>query len=173
MADDEAKGKPHHGSKDHLTDSELHKYLDSLLSATFDHMTHRPGAVDAFQSACRHGDLRTVKYLLKNGMTPNHCAHDGTFPLYHAAANGHEEIIRLLMDNKARINLQTVDIKWTALMAATYWGHLSTVQLLVAYGADLRLRNSEHKTALHLAVQMGHEPLIEYLKKKLLLNLRR
>ena len=59
-----------------------------------------------FLLAIKAGNLRTVKQLLQNGMNVN-CRHDfGWNALHVAVINGHRDIIKLLVDEGADVNVK-------------------------------------------------------------------
>ena len=60
------------------------------------------------------------------------------------------EVARLLLDKGANVNA-CMDDGYTALMAASQQGHLSTVKLLLASGANKDAVNTAGKTALSFA----------------------
>ncbi|HIC10011.1 MAG TPA: ankyrin repeat domain-containing protein, partial [Campylobacterales bacterium] len=87
--------------------------------------------------------------------------------------NGHKEIVQLLIDNRAKVDIQN-NYGWTALMSASQNGHKEIVQLLVDNGADVNLRtnNSDtlpaelrNKTALQIAELQGHQQIVQILKE--------
>ncbi|MEN6545687.1 MAG: ankyrin repeat domain-containing protein, partial [Armatimonadia bacterium] len=57
----------------------------------------------------------------------------GRTPLYQAAANGHTEIVELLLESGAQVNAKT-DAGDTALGEATAQGHTETAALLRRHG---------------------------------------
>ena len=65
----------------------------------------------------------------------------------HAARMGRTEIVKLLIDAGAKLDLQNVG-KMTALMIAANNGHTEVVQLLIDAGATLDLQNVGKMTAL-------------------------
>jgi ankyrin repeat protein len=70
----------------------------------------------------------------------------GSSPLILAAAKGHTEIVRLLLDRGAHINA-TDYTGWTPLHAAIYGGHVEVVQFLLERGAQLDQPNHWYLTS--------------------------
>ena len=75
--------------------------------------------------------------------------------LMFASAGGHAEIVDLLLERKASVDLQDSDGR-TALMNAARFGHTAIVQRLLKAGAHIALRNREGKTAVRMAKEQGH-----------------
>ena len=67
-----------------------------------------------------------------------------------ACANGHVDIVRLLLEARADVNAKDVE-GTTALMLASGLGYAEVVTLLVQAGADLNAQDSLGRTALNLA----------------------
>ena len=85
-------------------------------------------------------------------------------PLMYAALNGHHQIAKLLMQNKAQLNLQD-DNGHTTLMLATASGHTSLVAELIERGADRDIENQDNETPLHWAQEEGHHDIVTILDR--------
>lgn len=97
-----------------------------------------------------------VRLLVAHGADVDLGFYGCSFPLESAAGRGDLEMVRLLLELKAKVD-QTLELgKETALMAASRYGHLSVVELLLAYGADPDRQSSSGYTALHNAGMGGH-----------------
>ena len=66
-------------------------------------------------------------------------------------------------DTKNYINAKNNDGE-TALMWASYNGHLEVVKLLVTLGADVNAKDKNGNTALMWAIYNGHSEVVAYLK---------
>jgi hypothetical protein len=73
-----------------------------------------------------------------------------------AAANGHTNIVSVLIAARANLNTANQD-GYTALMLAAARGHITTVSALIAAGANLNTVNQGGDTALTLATHGGHD----------------
>ncbi|KAL4714345.1 hypothetical protein ACJJTC_009697 [Scirpophaga incertulas] len=82
-------------------------------------------------------------------------AFNGCTALQRAAADGHVEVVRLLLQHGADPNKQDLVHGNTAAHEAAWKGYSATTALLAAAGG-LRTRNSGGFAPLHLACQNGH-----------------
>ena len=72
--------------------------------------------------------------------------------------NGHEEVVQMLLDGGADVNVQS---EWgTALCGASEYGHGSIVQILLDSGARVTIGRSR---ALAAAVQGGRSDIVQML----------
>ncbi|KAG8372470.1 hypothetical protein BUALT_Bualt12G0069500 [Buddleja alternifolia] len=116
-------------------------------------------------SAARDGDLQEAKALLD--YNPR-LARYSTFgvrnsPLHYSAAQGHHEIVSLLLESGVDINLRNYRGQ-TALMQACQYGHWEVVQTLILFKANIhRADYLNGGTALHLAALNGHSRCIRLL----------
>lgn len=96
-------------------------------------------------------DLEAVS---RNGM--------GVRPLNSAAAGGHVDVSRLLVERGADVNAAQAQ-GFTPLHAAAQNGDADLVAILLAAGADKDVRLEDGRTAADLAREAGHEALAERL----------
>jgi ankyrin repeat protein len=97
--------------------------------------------------AADSGDTSAVSSLLDQAIDANtQFPILGSSPLILAAAKGHPEVVRLLLDRGAHINA-TDHTGWTPLHAAIYGGHAEVVQLLLERGAQLDQPNHWYLTS--------------------------
>ncbi|MGB3975451.1 MAG: ankyrin repeat domain-containing protein [bacterium] len=81
--------------------------------------------------AIQNGNLTEVKIALFFGADPNMTNKDETV-LFIALEKGLKDIVKLLLDNGAEVNLQTKYSGQTALIEASEKGRLNVVKLLLA-----------------------------------------
>ncbi|XP_058067847.1 probable E3 ubiquitin-protein ligase XBOS32 isoform X2 [Magnolia sinica] len=116
-------------------------------------------------SAARDGDLQEAKALLE--YNPR-LARYSTFgvrnsPLHYSAAQGHHEIVSLLLEAGVDINLRNYRGQ-TALMQACQYGHWEVVQTLILFRANIHKADYLNGgTALHFAAINGHSRCVRLL----------
>nr|TKW41991.1 hypothetical protein SEVIR_1G354500v2 [Setaria viridis] len=109
-------------------------------------------------SAARDGDLQEARALLEyNPRLARYSTFGGrNSPLHYAAAQGHHEIVSLLLESGVEINLRNYRGQ-TALMQACQYGHWEVVQTLILFNANVhRTDYLNGGTALHFAALHGH-----------------
>ena len=76
--------------------------------------------------------------------------------LIAATYKNYSDIVQLLIDKDANLNLQNIDGN-TALMLASLYGYKDIAKLLIDAGAKLNIQSPKHKgTALHIAIGTKH-----------------
>lgn len=88
---------------------------------------------------------------------------EGWTPLHYAASGPNAEVVRFLLDQGADINAIAPNGASPLMMAARY-GAEDSVRLLVARGADKRVRNSLNQSAVDYARIAGREFLLPLLQ---------
>ena len=82
--------------------------------------------------------------------------------LHRAASNGHEAVVRLLLEKGANFEAKNSCEK-TALHCAAMGGHEAVVRLLLEKGADIEDKDSHGMTALEWATEMGQVAVVRLL----------
>lgn len=104
---------------------------------------------------------KVISLLLKHGVTPNAFAFEGS-ALLIAVEKGHKNIVNLLLDNGADVNLRHPS-NFTALHIACLEKNLEIVELLVNRGANVHDETDEKFTALHYATTSGCDKIVKFL----------
>ena len=91
-------------------------------------------------------------------------------PLTYAAANGHLEVVRLLISTQGliistqtRVNRKDLAHR-TPLSWAAEHGHELVVKTLLEYGADRHIRDKSGREPLEYAMEHGHENIVQLLR---------
>ena len=110
---------------------------------------------EALVDAARYGEMNEVHDFLTRGARAD--AGDG---LLYAAANGHEEIVQVLLEFGADVNKANVQGS-TALHWACLNGHVSIVQLLIDKGGNASACNQAGRTPLDEAMHNNREECVK------------
>jgi len=117
--------------------------------------------------AAGSGNIEIVKYLLSDEVneSPNLARGNNFFPLHAASMNGFTDIVELLIENGANVNVQTDPQKYAPIHSASFGGHLETIKILIKNGADLGLRNYRNELPIDTAKRQNQIETIEYFEK--------
>jgi len=130
------------------------------------------GRHQAIHLASYYGHTEVVKTLLKSGAEvdaignfaiSNEESKYGT-PLHLAVETGNIELAKFLIDSGANINLTDGTYEYyTPLHTACRSGKLEAVKLLKEKGADMDAVDGAGETAVNIASDYGHLPVVKYL----------
>jgi uncharacterized protein len=124
--------------------------------------------LDVYDAAAT-GELRQLRELvIGDPAQVNSYSTDGATPLGLAAFFGHLTAVELLLDCGARINMLATNpaFPFAPLHSAMSAGHREIVDLLLARGADVRVREGGGMTALHEAAGLGSLEYVQLLLKR-------
>ncbi|XP_008566185.1 PREDICTED: ankyrin repeat and death domain-containing protein 1A [Galeopterus variegatus] len=102
--------------------------------------------------------------------------HVGRVALHWAAAAGHEQAVRLLLEHGAAVDDEDavrgppetcLCFGMNALLLSAWFGHLRILQILVNSGAKIHCENKDGLTLLHCAAQKGHVPVLAFIMEDL------
>ena len=122
-----------------------------------------PAGENALMMASLQGELDMVK-LMVDGMEAE-VNKTGWAPLHYAATNGHDDVVKYLVEHAAYIDAESPN-GTTPLMMAARGGHITTVKLLLDEGADLRLKNQQGMTVIDFAEQYNQKEIADGLKSR-------
>ena len=112
----------------------------------------------ALYDACVNGDAAAVSRLLPSGGTPRNLSGPRfqfnttkSTPLMEAAARGHTDIVRMILDRARNTNVDYPQ-GFTAQLSAALYHHADIIRLLADRGANVNLATRAGGTALCLAL---------------------
>jgi hypothetical protein len=129
------------------------------LSALDVNAVNANGETPLMMAALR-GDLTWARRLIERGAKVHH---EGWSPLHYAATGAEPKIVALLLDRGAPVDARSPN-RTTPLMMAARYGAEASVDLLLARGADKRLRNERDLDASGFARLAGREFLLSRLE---------
>lgn len=114
---------------------------------TFDRLLPNANSEDrhlAFAMAAQYGRVGMVRSLLEAGEDPNRYnpvgGHSHATPLHQAAGEGHDELVRLLVEHGARLDMK--DVRWHA-TPADWAQHAGRKELVEYLHVEQRKRKAE------------------------------
>lgn len=110
-------------------------------------------------TACAGGDVQMVQLLLEKGAAINarDPYHRNRTQLHVAASAGHVDVVKLLLQNRARVECDSGGS--TAIDYAGWCGHSDVVRVLLENVSD-DFKDGHRRSVLHLAVIHGHDELV-------------
>jgi len=141
------------------TASEILKARDALLQMGV------PVTGESLANCAGEGGIREVSLFLSAGFSPD-TRNKGGVPLLNIAARkGNWEILRLLINSGAQLDMQSEDRGTSALLDSVMSKNIGMVEDLIKAGADLNIKSKGGQTALVVAVGAGDEKMVEALLK--------
>lgn len=122
-----------------------------------------PAGETALMLASLRGQTKLVERLLKRGAAIDR---PGWSALHYAATAPDDAALRLLLDHGAVVDARSPN-GTTALMMAAQYGPSESVDLLLARGADVNLRNDLDLAATDFSLRVGRERTAAALKKRM------
>ena len=146
----------------HPEHTEWAQSLAALQEANALAMLPRPADAErqVLYNAAEANQLDVVVSSIALGYNPNREEElhpkFGTTPLMEAAFHGHDDIVKLLIEQNAQLNTQS-GFGWTALHYAGQNQQLGSIALLVAAGCNRGVKNNKGKTAQTRALGQGKD----------------
>ena len=119
---------------------------------------------EQMMEAAKYGRLPEVQYYLDSGVDVN-TPHDGRETALHLACyRGRLEVVELLLQRNAQVNVQDLEFGSTPLHLASSNGHFEIVQLLLKEGnADGNVVDKHGRTPLHVACARKEDKVVQVL----------
>lgn len=116
--------------------------------------------------AVKEGDKEQVLVLAKTDLDINERNAYETTALQLAARDGNLEIMEILIDNGADVNLGESWLKIAPLHVAARNGNIAMLKLLIENGADMNIENHTGAKPIHYAARAGHSDVVDLLLAK-------
>lgn len=120
-----------------------------------------PGGFTSLHLVALFGHQEAMRDMLEQ-QEPDTVDNSNRTPLSYAAENGHESIVRLLLEKNADPYLEDA-YKKTPLWYSAENGHESAVRQLLAANVESPLKAESIRTTLSYVVKKGHEDIIRLL----------
>jgi ankyrin repeat protein len=105
--------------------------------------------------------MEMVEYLIERGADVNEKGEAWYTPIFGAAYRGDEAMVKLLLDNGAKI--APFGSHNSAFNHAAQGGHIAIVKMFLDEGADINRNGIDGATPLHNAVIGGHVEMVKLL----------
>ena len=117
-----------------------------------------------FVNICYFGKEEVARYLVLKGADVNIGSQNGynVYPIHSAVAGNFESISRMLMENKANVNVAQIS-GLTPLHSAAQNGNIELIILLLEKGANVNVRMEGGKLPADLALDKGYDEIAEIL----------
>jgi ankyrin repeat protein len=139
--------------------------LHSLIRLLFYSSSPRASSTSSLEQAASEGHAETIRTLISQGGDINARNARGQTPLHLAVKQGNSDVVQLLLENEAEVDVVETDSGCTSLHYAASLGHVDLCESLVRYGANPDAQTARLETPLHLAVSRGHPDVVALLLK--------
>ena len=153
-----------------LLNSEQHDKNDIINAVNSYHHEEKHFITTPLGIAAKKGHEQCVNYLIEkcyadvNGLVTNNNQERKYFPpLWCAAANGHLDIVKKLVERGANIDGVVPHTGETPLRAACFTRKNEIINYLIRKGVDVEIADNSGFTCLMIASRMGSSNIVEYL----------
>ena len=155
--DDSSVGESPHPRRSRTRNLATPPTGDSSVAKMPPHKKRNPFGRTALADACEDGDITKARRLLQEKPEDLDVADAaGNTPLQCASLNGHEDVVKMLIE--AGCNVHCVnDRKDSPLLDAVENGHLEVVKLLLAAGVNPKIRNEEGEEPINKIDESGDD----------------
>lgn len=114
----------------------------------------------AWQKAVDKGHTSVVKSLLPIKGVSIQDRHAVNEALLLASRRGWVDLVEVLLEREVDLTFQSSGDKWTALHMAAMSGHRKVLEMLIAKGVDIVIKDRDGRTALFQATEQGFESIV-------------
>lgn len=156
-----------HGANIHTTNAEIYEIVSQLNAQSYDYLSNTYPFVNVVGS-CGTALSVAIRYghydIVK--LLINHGANINIStdnPFIYAAGTGHCDIVKLMIEHGANINIIDQNYEQTALVNAVHGKDSDMVALLIHHGVNINTMTLYGKTAFFRAVECNHRVIMERL----------
>ncbi|XP_041477004.1 fibronectin type 3 and ankyrin repeat domains protein 1-like [Lytechinus variegatus] len=136
--------------------------VDLLIEHGADINMQNGSGKDALMLSCFAGHLDVVRRLLAHGASWEKKDLGGSTALHWAVDGGHKEIVQWAIMDGSKIDEKDSSSEWTPLMrCAAMGGNHEIGEILLLAGANVNMKDKDHKTPLMIAALNGHQKLVK------------
>ncbi|VDH97454.1 Hypothetical predicted protein [Mytilus galloprovincialis] len=106
-----------------------------------------------------------VQWMLRNDVVVDQCTDDGECGIFQASETGRTDIVKLLLDKNANVNLYNTN-NISPLLMASQNGHTDIVKLLLERNPDINLCHINGSSPLLQASHYGHTDIVNLLLER-------
>lgn len=148
-------------------ESNLHKYFsDAEIKDMNEELDGILKLESTLLEGARSGSLNFVRNAIEDGVDINIMDSDGNTALYNAAYNGHLDVVKCLVENEAKIDIQCGRDKRSPLLIAVGRDRLDVVKYLVEQGANMYFRDIQGRDAFDTAKIWDRNEILNYLNSQ-------
>ena len=147
-----------------LVSDEILKFLDQSLK-------HRQTLSFGLREAAKQGNTPLARDLIGVGADTHVSTNDGATPLHDASSNGHEDMVRILLDAHIKRDVKRADstapsqgVLAKGILEVTK-GLLAPSSDLLGLGTELQAKMDNGSTALHDAAFRGQAEVVKLLRR--------
>ncbi|NIM99876.1 MAG: hypothetical protein GTO24_17910 [candidate division Zixibacteria bacterium] len=126
------------------------------------HLRTERGRTPLFLVAMNNGNIRLAQLLIDAGADINTEENSGATPLSYAPFRGFKEIIDVLLDNGARVRVDT-HLWFEVFHRTCAIGHKRLARFMIDKGLDVGRKNEDGRLPLHSAAEGGALELVDFL----------
>jgi ankyrin repeat protein len=122
-----------------------------------------------FMTAARNGDIETIKILMSKGVSINVKDGKGNTILIEAISRNNEEMVKFLLENGANVNVRDMWMskrKSAIMLAVENYMPIEIIEMMIAKGAELNIKDDDGNTVLLIAVQRNNIAAVKLLVEK-------
>ncbi|XP_071494843.1 fibronectin type 3 and ankyrin repeat domains 1 protein-like [Diadema setosum] len=141
--------------------------VELLISHGADVIMQNGSGKDALMLACFAGHLKVVRQLRAQGASWDTKDLGGSTALHWAVDGGNKDVVQWAIMDGSKIDVRDSSSGWTPLMrCAAIGGNHEIGEVLLNAGANVNIKDRDHKTPLMIAALNGHQKLVQVMVEK-------